>query len=125
MAARLPIDGTCVQAGTATDTEQGFPQLGIFEQIFSPLPELLPVLWDMGTYPDVEMFEPLKPRTAPNKEAALSLLRQMLYVRPDTEEDARLGKAIDELLTETPQGFSIRDAAPRREGLISWCPVPH
>ena len=89
------------------------------------LPELLAVLGDMGIHPDVEMFEPIKPETAPNKEAAMSILRQMLYVRPDTEEDARLGKAIDDLVTETPQGFGIKDTAPRRQGLISWRPGSH
>ena len=87
------------------------------------LPELLAVLWDMGIYPDVEMLEPLKPETAPTKEAALSILRQMLYVRPNADEDWRLFKAIELLVSETPQGFGIKDAAPRREGLISWRPA--
>ena len=73
--------------------------------------------------PDVEMLEPLKPETAPTKEAALSILRQMLYVRPNADEDWRLFKAIELLVSETPQGFGIKDAIPRREGLISWRPA--
>ena len=84
------------------------------------LPELLPVLWQLGIYPDVEMFKAVSPRTVPNREAALTTLRQFLYVEPGTKKDARLETAMELLLVETPEGLAIRGAQPRRQALLHW-----
>src|SRR5581483_12385272 len=43
------------------------------------VPELLPVLWARGTYPNLEMFPPLPRETAPSPDAALGLLRLFLF----------------------------------------------
>ena len=87
------------------------------------IPELLNVLWEMDIYPDLEMFEPTGPETAPSGVAALEMLRQMLYVKPDTENDRRLQKATEELTVETPEGLTTRDSRPGRQALLSWSPA--
>lgn len=93
------------------------------ERINSPaIPELLSVLWASGIYPDSEMFEPTVGETAPNREAALPMLRQMFHVIVDTEKDRRLQAIMDELVVQTPDGLAIKGAGLRRQGLISWRP---
>ncbi|MGH2586372.1 MAG: class I SAM-dependent methyltransferase [Dehalococcoidia bacterium] len=84
------------------------------------LPELLDVLWEMDIYPDLTMIPTESQQTAPDRGAALELLRRVLHVRPDSQEDARLEAAARELLVETPHGVTVRDARPRRQGLLSW-----
>ena len=84
------------------------------------LPELLPVLWEMGIFPDVQMFPKTSPEPIKNQEIALNFLRQLLYVEADTNLDRRLMSATDELLVETPDGVEPRYAKLRQQGLISW-----
>ena len=93
------------------------------ERVNSPaIPEILRVLWESDIYPDSEMFEPTVGETAPNREAALPMLRQMFHVLADTEKDQRLQAIIDELVVQTPDGLAIKGAGLRRQGLISWRP---
>jgi SAM-dependent methyltransferase len=82
-------------------------------------PELLSVLWEMDIYPDVQMIE-TPPRTPQNKEAALALLRQAIFIQPETDKDKRLQEAMHELIIETPAGLTMKGAGPRRIALISW-----
>jgi ubiquinone/menaquinone biosynthesis C-methylase UbiE len=80
------------------------------------------VLWEMDIYPQLEMFEPQPPRTFKSWPRALEMLRQRLFVTPDTEKDALLQQAMRALLIETPNGYALKDAAPGRLALISWRP---
>ena len=82
------------------------------------VPELLNALWEMDIYPDLEMFE-----EEASLKAAVELLRQFLYVKPDTEKDRRLQAAVGELLVETPDGFTVRGSRRRRQALIGWSPA--
>jgi SAM-dependent methyltransferase len=82
--------------------------------------ELMQVLWEMDIYPHLEMFEPKPSRVFKDWQAALGTLRQRLHVKPDTTEDARLQRALRELLVETPGGYAIQGATPERLALISW-----
>ena len=84
------------------------------------LPELLQVLWEMDIYPDVEMLEAGSPETFGGVDEAIEQSRRFLWVMPDTEQDKRYQEAARELLVETPDGFVIKGARPRRQGLISW-----
>lgn len=84
--------------------------------------EFMQVLWEMGIYPDVEMFEPLPFRGFRDWQGALEILRERLFVTPDTEQDARLQKGMRELLMETPDGYSLKGIEPGRLALISWRP---
>ena len=86
------------------------------------LPQLLRVLWEMEIYPDLEMVREVPVQVLVSKDAAIDQLRGRLYVKPDTPQDERLDAAVDELMSETPDGLVIRGSGPRREGLISWRP---
>lgn len=93
------------------------------ERIDMPgLSELMPLLWEMDIYADVEMFKPSPLQTFESREDAHSQLLGRLYVEPDTEQDERLKKAIEDLLVETPDGLVIKGVTPGRMGLISWTP---
>ncbi len=83
---------------------------------------LLPVLWEMGLYPDLEMVQWGPPRPFPDRRTALDELRRRLYVLPDSPEDARLLRLLPRLLEETPEGPRLRDVPPRWEGLLVWPP---
>lgn len=88
------------------------------------LPDLIEVLWEMDIYPDLTMLPAQPQPSAPDLGATLELLRRALYIRPDSKEDASLETAARELLVETPLGVIVRDARPRRQGLLSWRPAP-
>ncbi len=91
------------------------------ERIEMPaLKEIVEALWDLDIYPDVEMVERIEQRPFRDYESALNQLRLRLYVTPDTEQDARLQKAMETMLEERPDGFSIKGLGPRHLGLISW-----
>ena len=53
------------------------------------LPELLPVLWEMGIFPNVEIVDAGRPRSTPNLDVALAMARHLLFVRPGSKEDNR------------------------------------
>ncbi len=86
--------------------------------------ELLPVLWEMGIYPDVEMLEPTGVHVFESREDAVDTLRQRIYVAPGSEEDGRLAAAAFELLKESADGVVIVGGKPRRQALLSWRPEP-
>lgn len=85
------------------------------------LPQLLPVLWEMGIFPNVEML-PATPRYSPNIDAAIGIARHMLHVEVGTEKDERLQKAVRELAVETPEGVTLRRGAARPLGIVWWRP---
>jgi len=84
--------------------------------------EFLPVLWEMGIYPNVEMFAPEPFRALKDWQTALTTLRQRMYIELDTDADARLQQAMRELLVERPDGYAMRGAGFGRLALISWRP---
>jgi SAM-dependent methyltransferase len=100
-----------------------WPRVHGEERIDLPaLPELLPVLWELDIYPDLEMLPPGPPEIVPNREAALALLRQFLYVPPGSGKEAALEAAMADLLVETPAGLTVQGLRPRREALVTWRP---
>ena len=86
------------------------------------LPELLNALWDMGVYPDVRMLDPVQPDMFEDLDVALAQLRNRLYVKQDSPQDARLQAAMRELLLETDGGVRVNGVAPMRQGFITWRP---
>jgi hypothetical protein len=82
--------------------------------------ELLPVLWEMEIYPNVEMIMMPEGRTFKDYDAALEQLRMRLYVQPGSEKDTRLKAAMDDLLEETPNGLGVKGVKSGDMGLISW-----
>lgn len=87
------------------------------------LPELMEVLWEMDIFPDLTMIHAESQQSAPDRRTALELLRRALAVRPGSQEDARFEAAAWELLVESPHGVTMRDARPRRQGLLTWQPA--
>jgi SAM-dependent methyltransferase len=90
------------------------------ERIDMPaLPELLPVLWEMGIYANVTMMPGLPPRRMPDLDAALALARHMLWVDVGSEEDKRLVEAAERIAVKTPEGVSLRQKDPV-PGVVWW-----
>ena len=46
------------------------------------LPELLPVLWEMGIFPNVQMFPKTSPEPIRNREAALIFYGNYFTLKP-------------------------------------------
>jgi len=86
------------------------------------LPELLPVLWEMGIFPNVEMLDAGRPRSAPNLDVALAMARLMLFVQPGSEEDRRLEEAAREMAVDIPEGVTLRGRRARPQGVLWWRP---
>lgn len=86
------------------------------------LPQLLPVLWEIAIFPNVEMVA-ATPRYSPNMDAAIGIARHMLHVQAGSEKDDRLQKAARELAVETPEGVTLRRQGARPLGVVSWRPV--
>jgi SAM-dependent methyltransferase len=86
------------------------------------LPELLNVLWEMGIYPDVEMFPPKTVVLDDDRVATADQLRRRLSIEAGSMEAERLESAMAELLQDTPEGLTIKGVNPRRYGIISWQP---
>ena len=86
------------------------------------LPELLQVLWQLDIYPNVEML-PADARSAfGSREDAVRQVASFLWVVPGSEEEERLLAAANELLEEDDDGFRIKGAKFRPNGLVTWKP---
>lgn len=83
------------------------------------LQELLPVLWEMGIFPDIEMVESDRARSVPNREVAVMWLRRMTWVVPDSEKDATLQKAIDAAYDEEQGAYVLRNQM-SMQGIVTW-----
>ncbi|MDA1188821.1 MAG: class I SAM-dependent methyltransferase [Chloroflexi bacterium] len=91
------------------------------ERITLPaLKELMPILWELGFYPDLEMLERMSAPVYDDLDEALHDLRFRLYVAPSSDKDKRLRQAIDELLVSTDGGLTFKDATSRQLALASW-----
>lgn len=101
---------------------------------YQPLPgyeELLPVLWEMGVFPDVRMLPPhfltdpssdfeWLPQT--QEEAIEQSLRELRPHKPESEERARafLRAHFDDLYVKDTDGFLERSLWEVRYPLITW-----
>ena len=86
------------------------------------LRDLLPLLWELDIYPALDMFPPTSPFHYESIEQARNELATRCYVSSGAEEELRLDRAVSELLVKSHEGILIRDAAPGRQGLLSWDP---
>ncbi|MEX0683789.1 MAG: class I SAM-dependent methyltransferase [Dehalococcoidia bacterium] len=84
------------------------------------LAELLPMLWEMGVYPNVEMAPAGGPRSLPNLETAIAMARHFLYIAPGSDKEARLREIAPQFVIETPEGVAMRDASERPQGIVWW-----
>jgi len=83
---------------------------------------LLPVLWELGLYPDLEMVQQAPPRPFPSRDVALEALKLRLYILPGSPEEARLLRLFSRLVEPASDGFRLRGVPPRWEGLLVWPP---
>lgn len=91
------------------------------ERITLPsVPELLPLLWQLDVFPNLEMLTLHPPEPFRDRDQALAVLRRMIYVVPSSEQEARLQSALGVLAEAVPGGVALRGAAPVREALVSW-----
>ena len=86
------------------------------------VPKILELLWALDIFPDVSMLSPETAILDTDREGALDHLRSRLAVEEGTDADERLRAAADDLLLDTPEGLTVRDAAPRRTAIVSWTP---
>ena len=88
-------------------------------------PELLPVLWEAGICPNVQMIAPERAgsRAAPSMEAAIAIARVFLQVEPGSDADERLVAAAPEYAVEAPNGgVTLRQPQVRPQAMIWWRP---
>ena len=84
------------------------------------IPELMDVLWEMGASPSLEMLDPSPIRAIPTRQAALALLKNMLFIRSGNAIESVLEDCFDQLTENKHDGYVPKNAEPRREGLIQW-----
>ena len=86
------------------------------------LRELIPLLWDMDIYPDLEMLPPQTPRGFESREGALQQVGNRLMLEPDSNGERRLKEALDDMLEEVDGRFMIKGAPTFYPALVSWRP---
>lgn len=85
------------------------------------LPELLPVLWEMDIYPNVNTLPGVARPSAPTLEAAIQVARHFLYLEPGSEKDKRLEQVAREMATQTPDGgWTVRAPNVRPQAVVWW-----
>ncbi len=84
------------------------------------VPELLELLWAMDIYPDITMLPPETPAMGRDRDEITNQLRRRFDVEENTPENSRLLAALDELLEDTPHGYTVSGIAPRRAAVITW-----
>lgn len=103
---------------------------GLWQQVYGEerlrlpsLPELLPVLDELGIRPTVTELEPRPVQTFESFEDARQSLTQRLYVKPETDEEARLERALDDWLEEIDGSWQIKGSQPIRPCIVEWEPT--
>lgn len=85
------------------------------------LPELLPVLWEMDVFPNVEMLPPAaSTRRLPNLETAIAMARHFLYIEAGSDKDQHLREIAPRFVVETPEGVTMRGGSERPQGVVWW-----
>ena len=87
------------------------------------LPELLPVLDELGIRPVVTELEPRPMQNFESFEDARISLTQRLYVKPGTDEEARLERALEDWLEEVDGVCRIKGSQPIRPCIVEWEPA--
>ena len=104
----------------------------LFDEPIEPGPghrELLPVLWDLGLLPDIQILPAVQPPpTHPTREAAVAGMLQGVsaQIGMDVTHDPRLGDRLlsrfDDVFESTEAGYRMRRDTVPRTLLISWTP---
>ena len=95
------------------------------QKIFPGQAQLLPVLWDLGILPDVQVM-PESPwwenQRPPTREAAMEMVLEDRVVKPQDKDRARplIESDFDELFAASDTGFVPLWRLEMREVLITW-----
>ncbi|MCH8814195.1 MAG: methyltransferase domain-containing protein [Chloroflexi bacterium] len=90
------------------------------ERILLPaLPELVPVLWEMDVFPDIVMVPATQQRSPPDRETALTWLRRLTWVAPDSEKDRVLQEELDAVFDAEGGEYVLRRAR-SEQGIVTW-----
>jgi SAM-dependent methyltransferase len=95
------------------------------QKIFPGQAQLLPVLWDLGILPDVQVM-PESPwwenQRPPTREAAMEMVLEDRVVKPQDKDRARplIESHFDELFAASDTGFVPLWRLEMREVLITW-----
>ncbi len=87
------------------------------------VPQLLPVLEELGIQPEIADLPEQPPLQFASREAAIAGIAPQLYVEPDTEEMQRLEQILDDSLQKRGDVWRLAGAEPVRRCVISWHPV--
>ena len=86
------------------------------------LPELLPVLEELGIRAEVTELEARPVQRFDSFEDARTSLTQRLYVKPDSDEMERLERALEDGLEEVDGAWQIKGSQPIRPCIVEWEP---
>ena len=87
------------------------------------VPQLLPVLDELGIQPEIADLSEQPPLQFTSREAATAGIAPQLYVRPGSEEMKRLEQFLDRSLQRQGGVWRLEGAQPVRRCIISWRPV--
>jgi hypothetical protein len=85
------------------------------------LPDFLDLLAARGRVVAITMVE-RRPRPYPSREAVVAWLRNQLFVRPGSAADDRLLAALEDRLTDRPDGLHLAGSGIGRVGIVRWVP---
>jgi len=81
--------------------------------------ELVPVLWEMGRFPDIEMLAATEHTGMPDRDIALEWLRRLTWVAPDSEKDRVLQTELDAAFDAEQGAYVLRRGRSQR-GIVTW-----
>ena len=87
------------------------------------VPQLLPVLDELGIQPEIADLPELPPLQFASREAAIAGIAPQLYVERGAEEMHRLEQFLDRSLQRQDGVWRLEGAQPVRRCIISWRPV--
>ena len=87
------------------------------------VPQLLPVLDELGIQPEIADLPDQPPLRFASREDAIATVAPQLYVEPDTAEMQRLEQFLNSSLQQQDGAWQLSGAQPVRRCIISWSPV--
>lgn len=88
------------------------------------VPQLLPVLDELGIRPEIADLPEQPPLRFATREDAIAGIAPQLYVKPDTPEMQRLEQFLNDSLQRQDGAWQLEGAQPVRRCVISWRPSP-
>ena len=87
------------------------------------VPQLLPVLDELGIRPEIADLPERPPHEFASREEAIAGIAPQLYVEPGTKEMQRLEEFLDRYLQQEDGVWRLEGAEPIRSCIVSWSPV--